>query len=134
MSKIEHAARPISLQDLRTWCRICDVPERRVTELLAEQRAVAGMWVTYKQLNRGGLKRTQESVRNRYERVRVMRVYLAKAIHSLLQTSDYTTAALISARHELAVDVDDVTEAVAERMDRQHVLLRPGRRFVFLLE
>ncbi|MCW2937017.1 MAG: helix-turn-helix domain protein [Actinomycetia bacterium] len=134
VSKIEHASRPISAEDLRTWCRVCGVPEQRAQELLAEQRAVAGMWVTYKQLNRGGLKKAQESVRAQYERVTLMRVYATKVIPGLLQTRAYTTAALEAVRAEQGVEVDDVAEAVAERMDRQSVLKRPGARFVFLLE
>jgi transcriptional regulator with XRE-family HTH domain len=134
VSKIEHASRPVSVEDLRTWCRVCGVSPQRTHELLAEQRAVAGMWVTYRQLNRGGLKSAQESVRARYEAARLMRFYLTKAIPGLLQTAAYTTAALEAVRVEQHVEVDDVTEAVAERMDRQNVLRRPGARFVFVLE
>lgn len=134
VSKIEHGIRPISAEDLRTWCRLCGVSARRTEELLAEQRAVAGMWVTYKRLNRGGLKKAQESVRGQFERVRLMRTYLTKVVPGLLQTEAYTTAALEAVRIEQGVEVDDVAEAVAERMDRQRVLWRPDARFAFVLE
>lgn len=134
ISKIEHAARPISPEDLRTWCRICGVPPGRTEELLAELRAAASMWVSYQQLNRRGLKGAQESVRERYERVRLMRVYSNRVIPGLLQTEGYTTAALEAVRHEQVVAVNDVTEAVAERMERRRVLHRADARFVFLLE
>jgi transcriptional regulator with XRE-family HTH domain len=134
VSKIEHAARPISPEDLRTWCRICGVAPGRTEELLAELRAVVGMWVTYQQLNRRGLKNAQESVRERYERVRLMRVYSNRVIPGLLQTERYTTAALETVRHEQGVEANDVAEAVAERMDRRRVLHRTDARFVFLLE
>lgn len=103
-------------------------------ELLAEQHAVTGMWVTYKQLNRGGLKKAQESVRSLYEYVTLMRAYSTKVIPGLLQTRAYTTAALEAVRAEHGVEVDDVAEAVAERMNRQNALKRPDTRFVFLLE
>ncbi|MEU7860289.1 Scr1 family TA system antitoxin-like transcriptional regulator [Nonomuraea sp. NPDC049141] len=134
VSKIEHAARPITAADLRVWCRVCDVPPEREQELLAELRDVAGMWVTYKQLNRGGLKRAQESVREEYERARLMRAYQTKVIPGLLQTAAYTTAALTQVRLEQGVDVDDVAAAVAERMDRQGCLRRRDARFLFVLE
>jgi hypothetical protein len=103
-------------------------------ELLAEQAAVAGMWVSYKQLNRGGLKGAQESVRARYERLKLLRVYQTRVIPGLLQTRAYTTAALTEARRKQNVQVDDVAAAVAERMDRQQVLNRPDTRFLFVLE
>ncbi|MFG1706637.1 helix-turn-helix domain-containing protein [Nonomuraea sp. M3C6] len=134
VSKIEHAARPISPEDLRAWCRACNVSPGRTEELLAELRAAAGMWVTYKQLHRRGLKGAQESVRERYERARLMRVYSNKVIPGLLQTEGYTMAALEAVQHEQAIEVDDVAGAVAERMERRRVLHRSDARFVFLLE
>lgn len=134
VSKIEHASRPISPEDLRLWCRTCGVAPGRTEELLAELRAAAGMWVSYQQLNRRGLKSAQESVRERYERVRLMRVYSNKVIPGLLQTERYTAAALEAVRHEQGVEMNDVAEAVAERMDRRRVLHRTDARFVFLLE
>lgn len=138
VSKIEHARRPISAEDLRTWCRACGVPPSREDELLAELRAVASTWLTYKQLNRGGLRRAQESVRERYERANQMRAYATKALPGLLQTEAYTRAALQAAFIEQGVEVEDaerdIAKAVAERMDRQRVLRRPGARFAFVLE
>ncbi|MFD0883850.1 Scr1 family TA system antitoxin-like transcriptional regulator [Streptosporangium algeriense] len=134
VSKIEHGARPISAADLRTWGQVCGVSSRRLEELLAELRAAAGMWTTYKQLNRGGLKKAQESVRARYERVRLMRVYSNKVLPGLLQSEGYTAAALRAVHHEQGLHVDDVAEAVAERVRRQRVLRRADARFVFLIE
>ncbi|TDD34245.1 hypothetical protein E1287_17320 [Actinomadura sp. KC06] len=55
-------------------------------------------------------------------------------IPGLLQTRAYTDAALESIRVEKRVEIADVAEAVAERMDRQRVLRRPDAQFVFVLE
>lgn len=66
VSKIEHGVRPTSGDDVGTWSRVCAVPPERAEELLAEQRAVAGMWVPYQQLNRAGLRKAQESVRGQF--------------------------------------------------------------------
>jgi transcriptional regulator with XRE-family HTH domain len=134
VSQIERGLRPASASDVQLWCRLCGASEQRTQELLAEQAAVAGMWVTYKQLNRGGLKGAQESVRSRYERLNLLRVYQTRVIPGLLQTEAYTTAALTEARRKQNVAVDDVAAAVAERMDRQRVLQRPDARFLFVLE
>lgn len=134
VSKIERAVRPASADHVRLWCGICGASEQLTRELLAEQASVERTWLPYRQLNRGGLKGAQESVRDRYERVKLMRTYCTHVIPGLLQTRAYTAAALESVRIEQHVEVDDVTAAVDERMDRQRVLRRPDARFVFLLE
>ncbi|MGI5325055.1 helix-turn-helix domain-containing protein [Actinomadura nitritigenes] len=134
VSKIERAIRPASAEHVRLWCEICVASEQRRRELLAEQAAAERMWLTYRQLNRAGLKGAQESVRDRYERVKLMRVYCTHVIPGLLQTRGYTATALEAIRVEQHVEVDDVADAVDERMERQRVLRRPDARFVFLLE
>jgi transcriptional regulator with XRE-family HTH domain len=134
VSKIEHGIRPASGDDVRAWCRVCGTSAERTEELLAEQRAVAGMWVSYQRLNRAGLARAQESVRPGYEDSALIRSYQPKIIPGLLQTAAYTTAVLEDARDRQRVQRDDVTEAVAERVRRQRVLTRAGHRFVFVIE
>lgn len=46
VSMIEKGRRTISADYVRLWCRICEASPQRIEELLAEQSAVAGMWVT----------------------------------------------------------------------------------------
>jgi transcriptional regulator with XRE-family HTH domain len=134
VSKIEHGVRPPSIDDVRAWCKACGTPPERVEELLAEQRAVAGMWVSYQRLNRAGLRKAQESVRPRYERAALLRAYQPKIVPGLLQIPGYTTALLEDARDRQGVHRDDVTEAVAERVARQKVLSRAGHQFIFVIE
>jgi Domain of unknown function (DUF5753) len=106
--------------------------------LLAEQANVARMWVTYPELNRGGLTAAQKSVRQEYEELTLSRAYQSKVIHGMLQTEAYTRAALRTARAEQGVEVADpeadLADAVAERMDRQTLLGRPDARWLFVLE
>jgi transcriptional regulator with XRE-family HTH domain len=90
VSRIENAARPISADDLRTWCAVCGVPSERAEELLAEQRAAEAMWTTYKRLHGAGLRVAQESVRDIYEGLRILRGYQTRGAPGLLQTADYT--------------------------------------------
>jgi hypothetical protein len=134
VSKIERGVRPASAADVRLWCRLCGASDPQTQGLLAEQRAVAGMYVTHKRATRGGLRRVQEAVRDKYERVKLHRVYQTKVIPGLLQTEALTTVYLTQARLEQHVAVDDVAEAVAARMDRQQVLHRPDARWLFVVE
>lgn len=134
ISRIEHGVRPISATDLMTWCRICGVPDARTHELLAERSTAAGMWTTMQRLHRAGLKQAQESVRAENEQVLLYRCYQPMVVPGLLQTAEYTTAALESVRDLLNLGSDDIAKAVAERMDRQRVLRRPDARWVFILE
>jgi transcriptional regulator with XRE-family HTH domain len=134
VSKIEHGVRPPSGDDVRTWCRVCCTPAERVEELLAEQQAMAGMWVSYQRLNRAGLRRAQESVRPNYERAALVRGYQPKIVPGLLQTAAYTTAVLEDARERQGIHRDDIAEAVAERTDRQQVLRQASHRFMFVIE
>lgn len=134
VSKIEHGMRPASAEDVRVWCQVCDVPQQRTEELLAEQRSMAGMWVTYQRLNRAGLRQAQVSVRPIYERSSLIRAYQSRTFPGLLQTRSFTRSRLEQVRMREGVQVDDVAAAVEERMDRQRVLRQGNRRFVFLLE
>jgi transcriptional regulator with XRE-family HTH domain len=134
VSKIEHGVRPVSGDDVWTWCRVCSVSAERTEELLAEQRAVAGMRVPYQQLNRAGLRKAQESVRPNYENSALIRSYQPKIVPGLLQTAAYTTAMLEDARDRQPVQRDDVTDAVAERSRRQRVLTQARHRFMFVIE
>ncbi|GAA4059930.1 helix-turn-helix transcriptional regulator [Actinomadura miaoliensis] len=134
VSRIEHGHRPISAEDLRTWCEVCGVPPQRTAELLAELRTVASMWQTHRQLNRAGLKARQERLRDEYWQVKVMRVYQNRVVPGLMQTPAMTGFYLSRARMEQHLDLDDVAEAVQARMERQECLNRADARWLFLLE
>lgn len=137
VSKIEHAARPISPADLRTWCRVCEIPPERTAELLGELRAVTTMWTDYQRLNRAGLAGAQKSVRGGFDRARLIRTYGSRTFPGLAQTQEFTAVALEQARIRQGVHADDpqadLAAAVTERMDRQRVLHGRGR-FLFLVE
>jgi transcriptional regulator with XRE-family HTH domain len=134
VSKIEHGARPPSSADVLAWCRICGASPERTEGLLAEQRAAAGMWVSYQRLNRGGLRKSVQSNRLTWEHVAVVRSYQSKLLPGLLQTPGYTEAVLQDVRMRQHVPDDDVSEAVAERMNRQSILRQVGHEFIFVIE
>jgi len=136
VSQVEKGVRPASVADIRLWCRVCGASPRRAEELLAEQAAVARLWISFRDLGRRtGLNATQKLLSgDMWERVQLYRGYQTKVIPGLLQTESYMTAVMTSVRRERGTETDDVAEAVAERIGRQGYLLQPGRQFVFLLE
>ena len=136
VSQIERGTRPASVADVRLWCRICKAPAQRTEELLAEQAAVARLWISFRDLGRqSGLNATQKLLSgDMWERVQLYRGYQTKVIPGLLQTESYMTAIMTGVRRERGLETDDVAEAVAERIGRQGYLLQPGRQFVFLIE
>jgi hypothetical protein len=118
------------------WCRVCGASAQQEEELLAEQAAVARLWIAFRDLGREtGLNATQKMLSgDMWERVQVHRAYQTKLIHGLLQTTAYMTGILTEVRRERRVAVDDVAEAVAERIGRQGYLLHRERQFRFVFE
>jgi transcriptional regulator with XRE-family HTH domain len=131
-SRIEHGKTPPSDADLMAWCAACGVPGR-AGELIAESRATDSLWLDWRRMERTGLRQAQESVRELYERTRLFRFYSCWMIPGPVQTAEYVTAILsaIQKRRNLP---DDVGAAVAERIDRQHILREGMHRFAIVLE
>ncbi len=136
VSQIEKAIRPASMADVRLWCHVCGASPQRTEELLKEQAAVARLWIAFRDLGRRtGLNATQKMLSgNMWERVRLFRTYQTKVVPGLLQTAAYMTAIMTGVRQERGVEVDDIAEAVAERIGRQGYLLQRDRQFVFVVE
>jgi transcriptional regulator with XRE-family HTH domain len=136
VSQIEKGVRPASVADVRLWCQVCSATPQQAAELLAEQAAVARLWIALRDLGRDtGLNATQKLLSgDMWERVHLFRTYQTKVIPGLLQTRGYMTATLAAVRAERRVEVDDVAEAVAERIGRQGYLLQRDRQFLFVIE
>jgi transcriptional regulator with XRE-family HTH domain len=132
VSKIEHATRPPSAADIRTWCQACGA-EGEATDLIASLHAAEGMWVEWRRMERSGLRRAQEAPLPLYERTRQFRAYSSWMVPGLIQAEDYTRAVLRGYQQRRGLR-DDVDAAVAVRMTRQRVLRRDGRTAAFLLE
>jgi transcriptional regulator with XRE-family HTH domain len=131
-SRIEHGKTAPTDTDLTAWCAVCGVPDR-LAELIAESRAVDSLWLDWRRMERTGLRQAQESVRELYERTRLFRFYSSWMIPGPVQTADYVTAILSAIRDRRELP-DDVEAAVAERIDRQHIVHDGVHRFSIVLE
>jgi len=132
VSKIEHATRPPTAADVRTWCRVCSA-DGEAADLIASLHAAEGMWVEWRRMERSGLRRAQEARLPLYERTRQFRAYSCWMVPGLIQTEDYTRSVLRAYQQRRGLR-DDVEAAVAARVKRQRVLRRDGRTAAFLLE
>src|SRR5580658_3807135 len=114
VSQVEKGVRPSSVADVRLWCQVCAATPQQVAELIAEQAAVARLWIALRDLGRDtGLNTTQKLLSgDMWERVRLFRAYQTKVVPGLLQTRGYMAAVLTAVRAERHVEVDDAAEAV----------------------
>ncbi|MCX5378563.1 helix-turn-helix transcriptional regulator [Streptomyces sp. NBC_00091] len=131
-SRIMNAKTPPSADDIRAWCRACGA-EDQTEDLIASLRTAEGMWGNWRRMERAGLKQAQEARLPLFERTRRFRAYSSWFVPGLIQTAGYTEAVLRAVQRR-RVDVDDVADAVAVRMERQRVLYEGARQFAFLVE
>lgn len=134
VSKIEHAVRPPSADDIRTWCRVCGAGDERAAALVAELHAAETMWQDWRAAERTGLMHLHRQTRDLYAETRLFRAYTSKIVPGLLQGAEYTRAILTALRDGRDVPVDDVEATVTERLRRQAILRTPGHRWVFVIE
>jgi hypothetical protein len=132
-SRIEHAQVAPSDADIQTWCEVCNVADQ-VPDLIAASRAVDSMWVTWRRLERPGLRRAQESVIPLWERTRQFRIYSPFLIRGPVQTGSYIRALLRATRQRRPNRIDDIDDAVQVRLAKQHVTHEGDHRFTILLE
>ncbi|MET8132872.1 helix-turn-helix transcriptional regulator [Streptomyces sp. NPDC005251] len=132
VSRIATAKTSPSADDIRTWCRACGADDQ-AADLVASLRAVEGMWVEWRRMERAGLRQAQEARLPLYERTRWFRSYSPGLVPGLIQTHGYTEDVLRAVQRR-RVEIDDVADAVAARMERQRVLYEGQRRFAFLIE
>ncbi|RZU54631.1 helix-turn-helix protein [Krasilnikovia cinnamomea] len=132
ISRIEHATRTPSADDVRAWVTHCGA-EEQLSDLLAALRAVEGMYVEFSGRERAGFRHIQQQGAHLYDRTRRFRIYEPGVIPGLFQTPEYAEARLRRIAEVRGVP-DDVAEAVRIRMARQRVLDANDRRFAVVLE
>jgi transcriptional regulator with XRE-family HTH domain len=132
VSKIEHGRTTPTVQDIQVWCEHCGIPDR-VTELVASLRAVEGMFIEWRRLERTGLRHAQESVAPLWERTHQFRIYSSFVVPGPVQTAPYIAAVLSAIRTRRGLP-DDVAEATAARERRQRVIYEGDHRFAVVLE
>ena len=132
VSRIVNAVTPPSEDDVTAWCTACGAAGE-ISGLIAALRLAAGAWVEWRRMERHGLRAAQESIWPLHERTDRFGVYTHNLMPGLIQVRGYTAAVLGATRKRRGL-ADDVEEAVEVRMQRQQILMAPGKTFVFVLE
>jgi transcriptional regulator with XRE-family HTH domain len=133
VSKIENGVQAPTDHDIRAWCCACHA-DGHVDDLIATLRTVESAYLEFRRQSRAGMKRVLGAhTLKRYEHTRLFRIYEHNVIPGLFQTAEYS-AAMLDFWIRFLDTPNDVDDAVAIRNQRQHVLRKPDKRFMTLLE
>ncbi|MFI8537508.1 helix-turn-helix domain-containing protein [Streptomyces aquilus] len=130
--RIEGARTAPSVDDIRRWCEACGVPEQ-AGDIIAQSRSAESMYVEWRRKVRTGLKQLQKSYVPLFQSTELFRVYSPTMVPGLLQTEGYARGLMTSISRFRDIP-DDVTEAVAARLERSRIIHEPGRRFIMVIE
>ncbi|WP_407560678.1 helix-turn-helix domain-containing protein [Streptomyces sp. 184] len=131
-SRIENARTSPSASDIRLWCRACGADDQ-AADIIAQSRNAESLYVEWRRKVRAGLKQLQESYVPLFKATELFRVYSASLVPGFLQTEGYATGVLSSVARLQDIP-DDVSDAVAARLERSRIIQEPGHRFVLLIE
>jgi transcriptional regulator with XRE-family HTH domain len=131
VSKIEYGKQSPAEADIRIWCRVCGVDEQ-CDDLIVAARDIEAMYVEWRRRLRTGTRARQEKSQSLEAEARIIRWYEPVLVPGLLHTPEYATAVLRRVVEFYEVP-DDVKAGVAARMERRHILHKPGHRFNFIM-
>jgi hypothetical protein len=132
-SRLVHARTPPSDEDIRTWCRICGVPEE-IPDLIAASRNAESAYLEWRRVQRSQT-RMQKLRLDVYEGTQLYRIYCNHVLPWPVQTAAYMRALMegFNTFHEGAAS--DIDQAVKARLDRQKLLRDNGpRRCTMVIE
>ncbi|WP_280258086.1 helix-turn-helix domain-containing protein [Nocardia wallacei] len=131
VSKIEHGKTVPSEEDLATWCRLTD-NKLALPDLIATLRNVNAAYMEWRRITATGhAHRQRQSIKTEGAST-LVRGFDCLIPPGLLQTRHYAEVVLSRCIRFLDAP-DDISAALAARMERQQVLRAPGHRFHFII-
>lgn len=131
VSKLENGRQTPTDDDVRDWTRVTG-SQGEAEALLAKLHTLETQHAEWQRLLRHGARAHQRKLAELDAEVGFYRVFEAMIVPGLLQTPEYAKVSLGHGAVMAGVP-DDVAEAVRVRMERQHILYQPDRRFHFVL-
>ncbi|MFC4586966.1 helix-turn-helix domain-containing protein [Sphaerisporangium corydalis] len=131
VSKIEYGKQNPSEDDIRAWCRLCDVADQ-ANDLIAVVRSIESMYVEWRRNLRTGTRRRQaESVKLEAE-TRLFRWFEPVLVPGIFHTAEYAAGVLARVIEFYGIP-DDLEAGVLARMERQQILYKGDHRFHVIL-
>lgn len=130
VSRIELGQAVPSVTDVEQWMAATGASEEQQAELLALAEAVAVETIAWRRVIRRGLPQLQHDVRDLEATAGTIRNFQPTIVPGLLQTADYARRLVASGYPD---GRQDITTAVAARMDRQAILYDETKRLEFLI-
>lgn len=127
ISKIEAGKQTPSQHDIDVWARHCGATDR-LPDLVGALRSLESHYQEHRRQFRAGIAGHQRDYAAMEAQTELIRNFESSCISGLVQTPDYARFRLAEAMTYNA-SPDDLDEAVAARMQRQHVLYAPGKKF-----
>lgn len=133
VSRIEKGRQTPSAADLDAWARACNATgedERELLDLLEEVQSAHRDWRRRLRLGQAG---TQAGYNERVRQATLIRHFETVFVPGPLQTADYARRVLAESLRRHRSEVNDLDEAVNQRLLRGRWLHDAGKRFEFLL-
>ncbi|MFI6576365.1 helix-turn-helix domain-containing protein [Nocardiopsis sp. NPDC050513] len=131
VSRLEHGKQTASVEDLRSWARVCGRAEA-AEGLVAQRRSLETHYASWRRQLAAGHGPRQWAYGELDERTRRFRIFESACVPGLLQTADYARF-MFRRGVRLHRTLDDGGEAVRARMGRQGILDLPDKTFHILL-
>jgi len=127
VSKLEHGKQTPSDDDIRAWCRAANA-EQETENLLVALHTLESRHAEWQRQFRAGISSVQKQTARREETTDLLRIFEPTFIPGLLQTPEYARHRFLEVTHKFG-HRKDMDAAIAERIRRQEVLYRPGKKF-----
>ncbi|MFJ7624857.1 helix-turn-helix domain-containing protein [Streptomyces sp. NPDC097595] len=130
LSKIETGKQSPSADDVDRILTAIGVSDDVKAEYMDAARAVATEATAWRLIQRAGLRKAQQRLRETEARTGLLRVFQPALVPGLLQTPEYMRAIL--SRHD-DLTADTVRRTVSARLERQEALYNDAKRFEFVI-
>ena len=131
VSKIEYGKQAPSEEDIRVWCRLCNIEDQN-EELIVTARDIETMYVEWRRRLRTGTRARQRKSISLEDDAQRLRWFEPVLIPGLLHTAEYAAVVLKRVVNFYAIP-DDVDAGVATRMERQQILYSLRHTFHFVI-
>lgn len=132
VSKLEKGRQLPTAADIEAWAAACGAAgeAEELIDLLGEVETIRVEW-RHRMLH--GQAGVQERYRRIVEAATSVRQFTSAAVPGILQIGEYARRVLTETAARHGVEIDDIDDAVARRMQRQDLLYDSTRSFEFIL-